>query len=110
MDTNKSTSTKQKAAFNEFSWNKEGAGNAKISSGPAIRLADKIKNQATGLGVILELIEHDLILHNPRLLNDFQIGALMRLAIETTNSMNTEAEDLSDVIERDCSPLESDLH
>lgn len=111
MATNEFNATKPETAFSEFSWNNEGADRATISSGPAIRFSDKIRNHATGLGVILELIEHDLILKNPRVLNDYQIGALMRLAIQSAHDLNAESEGFSEWVERHLSAdPASDLH
>jgi hypothetical protein len=105
-------STNKEAAFSTFEWNKDGAERATITSGPAVRLAGSIRSTAGGVGVILELIEHDLVLNNQRLLNDYQIGALLRLAISATRGMDGEAASFTNWIEKHHMPeeLAIDLH
>lgn len=100
MAKKQSTSTKSESAFQSFEWHKDGAENVTINSRPALQLAGAVRNAAAGIGVVLEIIEHDMMLGHNRCLNDHQTGALVRLAIMASRGIDAEAEQFTDWVEK----------
>ncbi len=89
-----------KAAFQQFQWHLEGADKVSIPSDAAIRLASRVRDMASGISTILELVEHDLILGNDKLLTPFQIGSLLRLSVAATIELDGCAESFTQWVEK----------
>jgi hypothetical protein len=91
---------KEKSAFRQFQWHLEGADMVSIPSGAAVRMASKVRDISTGISTILELVEHDLVLSNEKLLTTFQMGSLVRMGIAASADLDECAASFGEWVEQ----------